>query len=443
VEDGLLSCTRTRLLNRVEPVPGKALSLISVDVLVQIRPDLRFRLAAPHSRPLYLREGHGLLAPDHLQTLHEKFTVPPDLVHCFLLNGFRRLLRAALLPPGRVRSESSRRSTSRTACDLPARRCNIRSTASCTLDASPNSCTHRQLPRVTARMLAPPARRRSHSCRSSTCTGSSARGLLHRRNHAAPAPVLARRQFTCVAPHQLMPEPFAPTHLRSSPVRSTPAHPFLLCRPAPALAPALRCKQPSARAHESILQRHSNRPRTGSFPPASTPARASGPVRVVRSRPAPALPAHAWPPTCARFAPTRPRAPRLARQPAPLAPLLGHSLLRVCLRAAWAVAEPPSLAAAAPARTRAAPRPPARARASTPAKPRHQPPLRHQLCARARALGASRGCALPTARAPRPRYSRAARPQLGAARLDPAEPSAACLGRQRRERGRGWIGIGN
>jgi hypothetical protein len=101
-----------------------------------------FAFAPPrHTRPLCLREGHGLLAPDHLQTLHAKFTVQPDLIHCFLLNGLRRLLRAALLPPGRVRPESSHRRTSRTACDLPARGCNIRPTASCTLDASPNSRT--------------------------------------------------------------------------------------------------------------------------------------------------------------------------------------------------------------------------------------------------------------------------------------------------------------
>jgi hypothetical protein len=62
----------------------------------------------------------------------------------------------------------------------------------------PNTYTHRQLSRVTACTLASPARRRSHSCRSSTCTGSSARELLHCRNHAAPTLVLARRQFTCI-----------------------------------------------------------------------------------------------------------------------------------------------------------------------------------------------------------------------------------------------------
>jgi hypothetical protein len=56
---------------------------------------------------------------------------------------------------------------------------------------SPNTRTHCQLPRDTARTLAPPARRRSRSCRSSTCTGSPAHELLHRLHHVAPAPVLA------------------------------------------------------------------------------------------------------------------------------------------------------------------------------------------------------------------------------------------------------------
>jgi hypothetical protein len=45
--------------------------------------------------------------------------VPPNLSRCFLLNGLQRPSRATLLPPGRVRPESSRCSTSRTACDLP------------------------------------------------------------------------------------------------------------------------------------------------------------------------------------------------------------------------------------------------------------------------------------------------------------------------------------
>jgi hypothetical protein len=92
-------------------------------------------------------------------------------------------------------------------------------------------CSARHTPASPARAHGPALLRPPN-----TCTGSSARELLHRRNHAAPAPVLARRQFTCVALHQLMPEPFAPTQLWSSLVRSTPAHPFLLCCPAPALS---------------------------------------------------------------------------------------------------------------------------------------------------------------------------------------------------------------
>jgi hypothetical protein len=55
----------------------------------------------------------------------------------------------------------------------------------------PKTCTHYQLPRVTARTLARPARRRPRSCRSSTCTGSPTHELLHRLSHVAPAPVLA------------------------------------------------------------------------------------------------------------------------------------------------------------------------------------------------------------------------------------------------------------
>jgi hypothetical protein len=55
----------------------------------------------------------------------------------------------------------------------------------------PNTCTHCQLPRDTARTLAPLARCRLHSCRSSTCTGSPAHELLHRLNHVALALVLA------------------------------------------------------------------------------------------------------------------------------------------------------------------------------------------------------------------------------------------------------------
>jgi hypothetical protein len=50
---GPLLCIRTRLQKRAESATGRTLSLASADVLV------------------CLREGHGLLAPGHLQILHE------------------------------------------------------------------------------------------------------------------------------------------------------------------------------------------------------------------------------------------------------------------------------------------------------------------------------------------------------------------------------------
>jgi hypothetical protein len=51
---------------------------------------------------------------------HEQLAVPPDLVHCLLLNGLRRPSRATLLPPGRVRLEPSRCSIA-TSARAPAR----------------------------------------------------------------------------------------------------------------------------------------------------------------------------------------------------------------------------------------------------------------------------------------------------------------------------------
>jgi hypothetical protein len=97
-------------------------------------------------------------------------------------------------------------------------------------------CSGRPTPAHTASFRESPRARSRHPLGVAHVPASSARELLHRQNHAAPAPVLARRQFACIASHKLMPEPFAPTQLRSSLVRSTPAHPFLLCRPAPALS---------------------------------------------------------------------------------------------------------------------------------------------------------------------------------------------------------------
>jgi hypothetical protein len=154
--------------------------------------------------------------------------VPPDLVHCFLLNGFRRLLRATPLLPGRFRLQPPHYNSSRIARDLPAHRRPARCAAAPPLPAAepvfarpcrvtptlayacsrhlgvllprPNHSRARQ-PRlqrppralrstpahatgfrcVTARMFAPPARRRSHS-------------LLHR---SRTAPVLRLPTHAC------------------------------------------------------------------------------------------------------------------------------------------------------------------------------------------------------------------------------------------------------
>jgi hypothetical protein len=251
----------------------------------------------------------------------------------------------------------------------------------------PNTCTPCQLLRVTTRTLAPPARRRSRPCRSNTCTGSSAHELLHRRNHAAPAPVLARRQFACVAPHQLMPEPFASTQLRSSLLRSAPAHPFLLCRPAPALSaphaavrllgpptPARCAAHPAPSVHtpaptsapappSTYTRRHLPRaspllaPITGArlSRPALAPARhrlglprpaatAPGPVHVSASGLDPALlslpaalacAARLAPPALARMSAPPPATGRPSRAaPRVGPPFLSHSCAPRCLRLA-------------------------------------------------------------------------------------------------------------
>jgi hypothetical protein len=76
--------------------------------------------------------------------LHEQFAVPLDFVRGFLLNGLRRLSRATLLPPGRVRPKLSRCSTSCTACDLPVHQLGrglSSSNGDTTMRCTPSSCT--------------------------------------------------------------------------------------------------------------------------------------------------------------------------------------------------------------------------------------------------------------------------------------------------------------
>jgi hypothetical protein len=141
VEDGLLSCTRTRLLKRIKSA---------------ISPASRVRPASRCSCfDLRMDKGSSpCVAP--LSSLHPVTTSasPPFLP--------ARLLLVHLVRE-RVRVHPSRPPP--VLCIWP-----------------PNTCTHRQLPRVTARTLAPPAR-----CRS--------RSLLHRPR---TAPVLRLPTHACL-----------------------------------------------------------------------------------------------------------------------------------------------------------------------------------------------------------------------------------------------------
>jgi hypothetical protein len=149
----------------------------------------------------------------------------------------------------------------------------------------PNTCAHRQLLRVTARSLAPPARHRSRSCRFSTCTGFSARELLHRRNHAASAHAGAVRANSAavVARALCSRAPFPPVPPSSC---STPA------QPAP-----LQCLPPPTPLHiHALPRRHS----AAAWP---SPARAPGLA---------ASASHSSTRFCSASAPPKPRAPTAA-----------------------------------------------------------------------------------------------------------------------------------
>jgi hypothetical protein len=236
VEDGLFSCTRTRLLNRVEPVTGRALSLVSVDVLVQIRPDLRLRFATlPPARraitvfPLPQR-------PRSVRIRSAPFVVfsstASDVLHT-------RPCCSHANPPCTLCSGSS--ASSCLTCVRPALPHHSRARTRVFAPPRPTPVSAKPLARARqSRLQRPPRTLRSTPVHTTHFRTPSLARLRHPLGvahiPAAPAPVLARCQFACVAPHQLMPEPFAPTQLRSLLVRSAPAHPFLLCRPASALS---------------------------------------------------------------------------------------------------------------------------------------------------------------------------------------------------------------
>jgi hypothetical protein len=186
--------------------------------------------------------------------------VPPDLVRCFLLNGLRRPSRATLLPPGWVRPESSRCSTSRTACDLPVHQLGrglSSSSGDTAMRYTPSSCTSSlytllpcTAPPAAGLALAPAlphhSRARPNCVRSwpASCLAYTVRILLARCHATAAAPpAFAPRAYTAsvrastlLRRHQPTPALLAPRPLRRC------------CAPAPSRAAVARAPAPLARA---------------------------------------------------------------------------------------------------------------------------------------------------------------------------------------------------
>jgi hypothetical protein len=165
---------------------------------------------------------------------------------------------------------------------------------------------------------------------------------------AAPAPVLARRQFICVAPHQLTPEPFSHSALAFG---STP--PLL----APTPVPARATSEPTRRFHCAafqlpLLRSAHARLRSPGLP--SHPSQRALVPRFARHQCSP----------CART--TGPRHPSHSAPPhAPQRPAPVRRSLR--LRCSSRGRRSPSRRAVAPCAPRVGP--PARSGASTPARP--------------------------------------------------------------------------
>jgi hypothetical protein len=207
-----------------------------VDVLVQIRPDLRLRFA---TLPPARRAITVFPLPQRPRSVRIRaapfivfFSTASDVLHT-------RPCCSHANPPCTLCSGSS--ASSYLTCVRPALPHHSRARTCVFAPSGPTPVSAKPLARACqSRLQRPPRALRStpvHTTHFRTPSLACLRHLLSVAHvPAAPAPVLARCQFACVAPHQLMPEPFAPTQLRSSLVRSAPAHPFLLCRPAPALS---------------------------------------------------------------------------------------------------------------------------------------------------------------------------------------------------------------
>jgi hypothetical protein len=178
----------------------------------------------------------------YLHIFREQFAVPLDLIRCFPFNGLRRLPRATLLLPGRpaavalqLLSHRARPPCTSPLCTL----CSCSSASCCRTRVRPALSRHSRArtrvftpPGPTPAPAKPPARARQprlqrppRALRSTPVHTANFRTPSRARSRhpldvahvsAAPAPVLVRCQFACVAPHQLMLEPFAPTQLRSS-----------------------------------------------------------------------------------------------------------------------------------------------------------------------------------------------------------------------------------
>jgi hypothetical protein len=243
----------------------------------------------------------------------------------------------------------------------------------------PNTCTHRQLPRVTARTLVPLARHRPRSCRSSAYTGSPARELQHRLSHATPTPVLLRYRLN----------PPLGSHVRARACSLLPARatadlspsfcscalracsaPAIIRAPAPAHAPEpCSARRQLVRARLRLTRAL---PRTGSLleSPAARAghhpahsARLLNPLQLLCRQ----LMHAAKPSSCARRAPASSAARRathshvpLLRQPRASNPLAALSRGRTCRSPPGPHAAPPCSARALRARLepRCAPKPP-------------------------------------------------------------------------------------
>jgi hypothetical protein len=220
------------------------------DALAQISPDLRLRLAAPHSPPSASPRTEARSHRGHLHILREQSTMPLDLNCYFPFNSLRRSPRATLLPPGRVRPEPSR-------CNIST---SVHASARCRRSRVPL-----QRPRHVARVAALHTGVSLFPCRSTPS----------RQYYVTPPPAFAcLRAIACrglaLAPHapqlhasQAAPapdEPLARTPPTAPPAPSAPASrsacaslPGRLCllwaallRPAPALALRRAPAQPGA-----------------------------------------------------------------------------------------------------------------------------------------------------------------------------------------------------